>query len=198
MEYSFLTLLEHFDYDVLDFLNDGDNVNETPYESSDEYYLSDEVEELDYVDFHTEGEENVVIKNQTTQDHFLNKLCSNHGSFRQSVFGTHASARGCGRGFRGSRGGPDGRNGSERGARGGRDRSTNRGPHLMDDDEIRVNLEHDYMQDLLDVEMDKREHEEREHQERLDEEAFQEAMEQQSMYEQIDEERERQNREERE
>ncbi|GJU15700.1 hypothetical protein Tco_1143666 [Tanacetum coccineum] len=171
---------EHFDYDVLDFLKYGDNVNETPYESSDEYYLSDEVEELDYVDFHTEG---------------------------NSVFGTHASARGRGRGSRGSRGGTDGRNGSDKGARGGRNRSTNRGPHLMDDDEIRVNLKHDYMQEVLkhdymqevlDAKEDKREHEEREHQERLDEEAFQEAMEQQSMYEQIDEERERQNREERE
>nr|GEV39390.1 nuclear pore complex protein NUP35-like [Tanacetum cinerariifolium] len=36
-------------------LNDESNVNETPYESSDEYYSSDEVEELDYVNFHTEG-----------------------------------------------------------------------------------------------------------------------------------------------
>ncbi|GKB69787.1 hypothetical protein Tco_0931199 [Tanacetum coccineum] len=64
------------------FLNDEGNVNETPYESSDEYYSSDGVEELDYVDFHTEGKENVVIKNLTTQDPFLNKLFSNHGSFR--------------------------------------------------------------------------------------------------------------------
>ncbi|GJR59129.1 putative reverse transcriptase domain-containing protein [Tanacetum coccineum] len=52
---------------------------------------------------------------------------------------------------------------------------------LMDKDEIRVNLEHDYMQDLLDAEEDKRDQEEREYQERLDEEAFQEAMEQQRM-----------------
>ncbi|GJU12892.1 hypothetical protein Tco_1135288 [Tanacetum coccineum] len=74
--------VEHFNYDVLDFLNNVGNVNETPYESCDEYYSSDEVEELDYVDFHTEGEENVVIKNLTTQDPFLNKLCSNHGPFR--------------------------------------------------------------------------------------------------------------------
>nr|GEU43054.1 splicing factor [Tanacetum cinerariifolium] len=69
---------------------------------------------------------------------------------------------------------------------------------LMDEDEIRVNLEYDYMEDLLDVEEDKRVQEEREYQERLDEEAFQEAMEQQMIYEQMDEERERHNKEERE
>ncbi|GJV04025.1 zinc finger, CCHC-type containing protein [Tanacetum coccineum] len=67
------------DKDVEDFLKG--NVNETPFESSDEYESSDEVEEIDYVDFHTEGEENVVIKNLSTQDPFLNKLCSNQGSF---------------------------------------------------------------------------------------------------------------------
>nr|GEU43055.1 copia protein [Tanacetum cinerariifolium] len=67
---------------VLDFLNIEGNVNQTLYESNDEYYSSDKVEEIDYVDFHTEGEENVVIKNLTTQDPFLNRLCSNHGSFR--------------------------------------------------------------------------------------------------------------------
>ncbi|GJX85951.1 splicing factor [Tanacetum coccineum] len=74
--------VEYFDYDVLDFLNDEGNVNETPYESSNEYYSSDEIEEFDYVDFHIEGEENVVINNLTTKDPFLNKFCSNHGSFR--------------------------------------------------------------------------------------------------------------------
>ncbi|GKA51287.1 hypothetical protein Tco_0744483 [Tanacetum coccineum] len=68
----------------------------------------------------------------------------------------------------------------------------------MDEDEIRENLEHDYMQDLLDAEEDKRIQQEREYQEKLDEEAFQEAMEQQHMQEQMDKERERQNREERE
>ncbi|GKC84870.1 hypothetical protein Tco_1140587 [Tanacetum coccineum] len=72
---------EHHDYDMLEFLTIEGNVNETPFESSDEYYSSDEVEEIDYVDFHTEGEENIVIKNLSTQDPFLNKLCSNHCSF---------------------------------------------------------------------------------------------------------------------
>ncbi|GKE00525.1 hypothetical protein Tco_1388508, partial [Tanacetum coccineum] len=50
--------------------------------SSDEYYSSDEIEEFDDVDFHTEGEENVVIKNLTTHDPFLNKLYGNNGMFR--------------------------------------------------------------------------------------------------------------------
>ncbi|GJT29608.1 hypothetical protein Tco_0909883 [Tanacetum coccineum] len=38
-----------------------------------------------------------------------------------------------------------------RGDRGGRNGTANRGPQLMDEDEIRENLEHDYMQDLLDA-----------------------------------------------
>ncbi|GJS30381.1 hypothetical protein Tco_0491001 [Tanacetum coccineum] len=116
------------------------------------------------------------------------------GRTRESVFGTHASVRGRDRGSRGGRRARGGRNGSGRGARGGRNGSANRGQQ----DEIRENLEHDYMHDLLDVEEDKRIQEEREYQEKLDEEAFQEAMEQQQMNEQIDEEREKQNREERE
>ncbi|GJV69029.1 hypothetical protein Tco_1484538 [Tanacetum coccineum] len=76
------------------------------------------------------------------------------GRTRQSVFETHASAKGRGKGSRG------GRNGSGRGARGG---SANRGQQLMDEDKISQNLEHDYMQDLLDAEEDKRVQEEREY-----------------------------------
>ncbi|GKC68807.1 hypothetical protein Tco_1101405, partial [Tanacetum coccineum] len=76
-----ITDIDFEDYDVLGFLTIEGNVNDTPFESSDEYESSDDVEEIDYVDFHTEGEENVVIKNLSTQDPFLNKLCSNHGSF---------------------------------------------------------------------------------------------------------------------
>ncbi|GKA94464.1 hypothetical protein Tco_0816502, partial [Tanacetum coccineum] len=74
--------VKYFDYDVLDFLNKEGNGNQPHYESSDEYYSSDEVEEFNYVDFNTEGQENVLIKNLTTQDPFLNKLCSNHGTFK--------------------------------------------------------------------------------------------------------------------
>nr|GFA77526.1 splicing factor [Tanacetum cinerariifolium] len=53
--------------------------------SSDEYYNSDECEEIEGVDFHTKGEENVVIKNLSTQDPFLNRLCTNSGLFRVFV-----------------------------------------------------------------------------------------------------------------
>lgn len=73
--------VEHFDYDVLDFINEEAN-GILSSGSSDEYNSSDEGEEFDYVDFHTEGEENVVILNNTTQNAFLNKLCSNHGIFK--------------------------------------------------------------------------------------------------------------------
>ncbi|GKA53092.1 hypothetical protein Tco_0746407 [Tanacetum coccineum] len=86
------------------------------------------------------------------------------GRTRKSVFGTHASARGHGRGSRGGRGARGGRNGSRRGARGGRNGTSNRGQQLMDEDEIRENLEHDYMQDLLDTEEDKRIQQDREYQ----------------------------------
>ncbi|GJV55983.1 hypothetical protein Tco_1456988 [Tanacetum coccineum] len=99
---------------------------------------------------------------------------NNKQNYRQSVLETHASAlRGHGRGLRWLR-------------------------VLMVEDEIRVNLVHDYMQDLLDAEEYKREHEDREYQERLEEEAFQEAIEQQRINEKMDEEREIHNREERE
>ncbi|GJX40968.1 calcium/proton exchanger [Tanacetum coccineum] len=73
--------VEHFDYDVMDFINEEAN-GVLSDGSSDEYYSSDEIEEFDDVDFHTEGEENVVIKNLTTHDPFLNKLCGNNGMFR--------------------------------------------------------------------------------------------------------------------
>ncbi|GJY67504.1 hypothetical protein Tco_0469742 [Tanacetum coccineum] len=42
-------------------------------ESSDAYWSSDE-EDLSFVDFHTEVDDNVVIKTVTTNDPFLNKL----------------------------------------------------------------------------------------------------------------------------
>lgn len=73
--------VEHFNYDVLDFINEEAN-RVLSSGSSDEYNSSDEGEEFDNVDFYTEGEENVVIQNKTTQDPFLNKLCSNNGIFR--------------------------------------------------------------------------------------------------------------------
>nr|GEX07843.1 splicing factor [Tanacetum cinerariifolium] len=72
---------EHFDYDVMDFIKEEAN-GVVSSGSSDEYYSSDEIEEFDEVDFHTEGEENVVIKNLTTHDPFLNKLYGNNGLYR--------------------------------------------------------------------------------------------------------------------
>nr|GEU80136.1 hypothetical protein [Tanacetum cinerariifolium] len=76
----------------------------------------------------------------------------NLGRTRQAVFGTHASAKGRGRGFRGGRGSRGGRNSFGIGARDG---SANRGQQLIDEDDIRQNLEPEYMQDLLDAEEDK-------------------------------------------
>nr|GFB08833.1 splicing factor [Tanacetum cinerariifolium] len=40
------------------------NVNETHFESIDEYESSDEVEKIDYVDFHTEGDADVAASAQ--------------------------------------------------------------------------------------------------------------------------------------
>ncbi|GJX24417.1 hypothetical protein Tco_0228862 [Tanacetum coccineum] len=96
-----------------------------------------------------------------------NSQVSRVGKTRQYVFRTHASANGRGRGSRGGRGVVGGRNRSGRGEVGGRNGygkgvvgcrngSANRGFQLMDEDEIRVSLEHDYMQDLLDAWEDKR------------------------------------------
>nr|GEX72220.1 splicing factor [Tanacetum cinerariifolium] len=73
--------VEHFDYDVMDFINEEAN-GVLSDGSSDIYYSIDEIEEIDDVDFHTEVEKNVVIKNLTTHGPFLNKLCGNNGMFR--------------------------------------------------------------------------------------------------------------------
>nr|GEV75077.1 hypothetical protein [Tanacetum cinerariifolium] len=45
-------------------------------ESDDEYYRSDDYEEIENVDFQTEEDESVVIKSISTHDPFLTKLCS--------------------------------------------------------------------------------------------------------------------------
>ncbi|GJS59676.1 hypothetical protein Tco_0654460 [Tanacetum coccineum] len=60
---------------VEDFLRVG-------YENKWFVNLYTEHHDYDMLEFLTiEGEENIVIKNLSTQDPFLNKLCSNHGSF---------------------------------------------------------------------------------------------------------------------
>nr|GEV45887.1 reverse transcriptase domain-containing protein [Tanacetum cinerariifolium] len=76
--------MEHFDYNVTDFINEEAN-GVLSSGSSDEYYSSDECEEFEEVDFQTKGEENVVIRNLSTQDLFLNKLCTNDRLFRGFV-----------------------------------------------------------------------------------------------------------------
>ncbi|PWA64249.1 hypothetical protein CTI12_AA346450 [Artemisia annua] len=72
--------VEHLDEDALDIRDNAESVQED-YESSDAYCSSEEEDFHDDEFFH-EGEENVEIKNETTKDPFLNKLCSNSGHFR--------------------------------------------------------------------------------------------------------------------
>ncbi|GKE18096.1 hypothetical protein Tco_1425673, partial [Tanacetum coccineum] len=77
--------VEHFGYDIMELaeLERNEEQNHNSIESSDdEYYSSDDYEEIENVDFQTEGDESVVIKNISTQDPFLNKLCSVRIMFR--------------------------------------------------------------------------------------------------------------------
>ncbi|GJZ22628.1 hypothetical protein Tco_0559667 [Tanacetum coccineum] len=67
--------VEHSGYDALDIRDQGETMADDGNESSDAYCFSDE-EDLSYVDFHTEVNDNVVIKTVTTNDPFLNKLCA--------------------------------------------------------------------------------------------------------------------------
>ncbi|GJR89345.1 hypothetical protein Tco_0213356 [Tanacetum coccineum] len=77
--------LEHNGYDALDIGDQAETfVNDEGNESSDAYCSSDD-EDLGFVDFHTEGYENVSIKTLTTNESFLNKLCSNNGHFRSFI-----------------------------------------------------------------------------------------------------------------
>ncbi|PWA76341.1 hypothetical protein CTI12_AA235510 [Artemisia annua] len=74
---------EHLDEDALE-CRDRTEAIETKegYESSDAYCSSDDEEHLGDVEFFHEGDENVEIKNVSTKDPFLNKLCSNSGQFK--------------------------------------------------------------------------------------------------------------------
>ncbi|GJV59030.1 hypothetical protein Tco_1465130 [Tanacetum coccineum] len=67
------------DADVDAFVNLGYQ-NRWGNEFSDAYSSSDD--DLGFVAYHTKGDDNVVIKTLTTNDHFLNKFCSNSGHFR--------------------------------------------------------------------------------------------------------------------
>nr|GEY41210.1 putative RNA-directed DNA polymerase [Tanacetum cinerariifolium] len=73
--------VEHHDYDVLDFLLEETSDPEIVSASSDEYCSNDESKDIDGVDFHTEGDHNVVIKKFATTDPFLNQLCSDDDAF---------------------------------------------------------------------------------------------------------------------
>ncbi|GKB35490.1 hypothetical protein Tco_0880432 [Tanacetum coccineum] len=73
--------VEHHGYDLMDYKNSNDRDYDSP-DSSDSYYSSDDEQVINYVDFYHEGEQDVVVKNITTNDPFLTKLCSNNGNFR--------------------------------------------------------------------------------------------------------------------
>ncbi|GKA55514.1 calcium/proton exchanger [Tanacetum coccineum] len=73
--------VEHHGYDPMDYKNSNDRDYDSP-DSSDAYCSSDDEQVIDYVDFYHEGEQDVVVKNITTNDPFLTKLCSNNGNFR--------------------------------------------------------------------------------------------------------------------
>ncbi|GKB01751.1 hypothetical protein Tco_0829795 [Tanacetum coccineum] len=77
--------VEHFGYDIMELIklevNEEHNHNSIE-ESDDEYYGSDDYEEIENVDFQTEGDESVVIKSISTHDPFLTKLCSARIMFR--------------------------------------------------------------------------------------------------------------------
>ncbi|GKC88669.1 hypothetical protein Tco_1149318, partial [Tanacetum coccineum] len=61
---------EQFDYDVMSFINSEANV---------------ENDNIENVDFQTEADDNVVIKDFSTHDGFLNKLCTTRAVFRGST-----------------------------------------------------------------------------------------------------------------
>ena len=70
--------VEHLGYDLMELceFEKNEEQNGNIIDSSDDNYSSDDCEEIDCVDFQTEGDDSVSIKNISTQDPFLNKLCS--------------------------------------------------------------------------------------------------------------------------
>nr|GEX76152.1 hypothetical protein [Tanacetum cinerariifolium] len=103
---------------------------------------------------------------------------------------TEMSQRGRGRGQRGRGSGEKGRGKGERG-RGRSHRSRGRVhlfPKEMTEDEIRKNLEHDYMEELLLQEEQKLENYETE-QDKFDQEALRLTLEEEAMYKRMDEDR---------
>ncbi|GJR04121.1 hypothetical protein Tco_0527105 [Tanacetum coccineum] len=83
--------VEHFGYDIMEMaeFDRNDEQNNNRIESGDDdYYSSDDCEEIENVDFQTEGDDSVVIKNISTQDPFLTKLCSTRVMFRGTTDAT--------------------------------------------------------------------------------------------------------------
>nr|GEU44654.1 chloramphenicol acetyltransferase-like domain-containing protein [Tanacetum cinerariifolium] len=80
--------VEHFGYDIMELVklevNEEHNHNSIE-ESDDEYYGGDDYEEIENVDFQTEGDESLVIKSIDSHDPFLTKLCSARIMFRGIV-----------------------------------------------------------------------------------------------------------------
>ncbi|GJZ40779.1 calcium/proton exchanger [Tanacetum coccineum] len=72
--------VEHSGYDVLDIRDQGETIADDGNESSDAYCSSDE-EDLRYIDFHSELDDNVVINTISTNDPFFNKLCGDNPEF---------------------------------------------------------------------------------------------------------------------
>ncbi|GJT66034.1 calcium/proton exchanger [Tanacetum coccineum] len=70
--------VEHFGYDIMEMaeVDRNEEQNQNSIEYSDDDYNSSDCEEIENVDFQTEGDESVVIKDISTSDPFLNKLCS--------------------------------------------------------------------------------------------------------------------------
>ncbi|GKA55958.1 F-box domain containing protein [Tanacetum coccineum] len=70
--------VEHFDYVIMqmDQFEENEEQNENIIDSSNDCH------EIENVDFQTKGDDNVVIKNISTEDPFLNKLCSSRILFR--------------------------------------------------------------------------------------------------------------------
>ncbi|GJW58010.1 hypothetical protein Tco_0104741 [Tanacetum coccineum] len=85
--------VDHFGYDIMEMVewDRNDELRKTRIKSEsdssddDYHYSDDDLEEIENVDFHTKGDDSVVIKNNTTQDSFLTKLCSARILFRGNV-----------------------------------------------------------------------------------------------------------------
>ncbi|GJR35066.1 zinc finger, PMZ-type containing protein [Tanacetum coccineum] len=74
--------IEHNGYDTLNIRDQAEIMGHDEGNESSDAYCSSDDEDLGFVDFHTEVDDNLVIMTLTTNDPFMNKLCSNNGHFR--------------------------------------------------------------------------------------------------------------------